>query len=144
VGTYESVAALVAVGGATALVLREAVTYGRPPREREQPAEKPVQQPAPQPAPAPPPRPVETPVAPPVPAARPVTQPVVTQPVLTQPVATLPPHGDGSILATLAATEHDEQSALRRVGALVVLLGLTLFAALGLGLLIYSGVSALK
>ena len=105
-GSYDSVAALAAVGTATAVVLRHTVTYGRPPAAKEK---------APRP-PAPPP--------PPPPPQRSLVE-------------------DGSILAALAATEHDEHSVVRRVGALVVLLGITLLAAAGLGLLIYRSVSGL-
>lgn len=115
-GSYDSVAALVAVAAATAVVLRHTVTYDRPPAEKAPPPPKKAKEPK-----RPAPRRSERPVAP--------------GPSLVE---------DGSILAALAATEHDEHPLVRRVGALVVLLGLTVLTAVGLGLLIYRSVSGLK
>lgn len=47
-------------------------------------------------------------------------------------------------LATLAPTESDDHNVVRRVGALVVLLAVTLTASALLGAAIYRGVTTLK
>ena len=71
----------------------------------------------------------------PVPVERVAPVPVIPVPVVE--------HHDGSMLGSLAATEHDEHTALRRVGALLVLLALTLVTAALVGAGIYRVVSAL-
>lgn len=79
------------------------------------------------------------------PAAPPVAPPPVPAPVRApepQPVPLPPAVTDGSMLAGLL-TEHDERSALRRAGALAVLLTLTLLTAAGVYAVIYRTVSGL-
>lgn len=140
-GTYDSVAALLAVAASTGVVLRHVASHDRPapPAETagrtERAAGRPVQPPAQvaQPPVQPAPRPAQ-------PAQRPAERAVVTAPVVPAP----PLVEDGSILAALAATERDEHSVVRRLGAVLVLLAITLLTAVAVGLLIYKGVSAFK
>ena len=105
------VVAMVAVVIATAVVLRDIVTYGRPPR----------------------------PATPKAPKARPAPAVPVAPVVVAEPVV-----DDGSILSGLASVEHDESSSLRRLGAAIALLTITLVTAGALGGLIYRAVAGLK
>lgn len=73
----------------------------------------------------------DRPAVPDVPAPRPVHH---TAPVLET----------GSMLAGLTATEADEHSVVRRVGALVALLVIVFLTAAAVGVGIYRGVSAFK
>lgn len=90
----------------------------------------------PEPEPVPDPKPVAEPE--PEPEPEPVT-PVAAERVRErEPAVTYT-----SMLAGLSSTETEEHSALRRIGALVVLLALTLLVAAGIAALIYRVVSAL-
>lgn len=90
--------------------------------------------------------PVEAAVAAPGPVVvpEPVREPVREQ--VTEVIRVREPvreqHRD-SVLASLAHTETDERSVLRRIGALIVLLTLTLVTAALVGAGIYRAVSAL-
>ena len=95
--------AVAAVGAVVWVVLRDVMSYDRPP---------------------PVPRPV-------VAVERTVVEPVVEP-------------DDGSILSGLTSIEHDERSPLRRVGAALVLLTLTLVTAGLVGAGIYRAVAGLK
>jgi hypothetical protein len=79
---------------------------------------------------------------PPVIAKPPESRPLVLETPPAAPLVLEPP--DGSMLAALGTVEHDDQNPLRRVGAAVVLLMLTLLAAGAVGFGIYRGVSGLK
>jgi hypothetical protein len=127
-GAASALGAVAAVAGATGVVLRDVVAYDRPP------------------APPRPPRPVREPAPPVV-----VREPEPPAVVVREPVAPVVAHHehderhhDGSMLAGLATVEHDEHSALRRAGALAVLLTVTLTVAAALGAGIYRLVSGLK
>jgi hypothetical protein len=128
--------ALLAVAGSCWMVLADVAAYDRPP------------------APAPParearPAPTSEPLTIPATPAAPLVverPPVVERPLVAPPVERplVAEHADGSMLAALGTVEHDDHSPLRRVGAAVVLLALTLLAAGAVGFGIYRGVSGLK
>lgn len=145
--SVDAVLTLVAVAASTGLVLRDVAAA-------ERPAGGP---PAPDDPPAPAPELTLTPVlgvgvvpvAAPVDVAATVPVEVEPEPVRErEPVREPPPRhvpvvAEASMLATLTATEHDERSAVRRVGALAVLLTLTLLTAAGVYAVIYKTVSGL-
>jgi hypothetical protein len=114
----DAVAALAAVAVVMWVVLRDIVAYDRPARP---PATEP-------PAPPAPPAPV---VAPPPPVVAPLPPPVVEV-------------DETSILSGLTSVEHDERSPLRRVGAAVMLLTLTLVTAGLVGAGIYRAITGLN
>jgi hypothetical protein len=122
--------ALLAVAGSCWVVLADVAAYDRPPAP-----------PAPEPAREPVSEPVREPVREPAPEPEPVRD-LPTAPVHV-PVP-VPLAAEGSMLAALGTVEHDDHSPLRRVGAAVVLLALTLLAAGAVGFGIYRGVSGLK
>jgi hypothetical protein len=137
----EAVLLLVAVGLAAALVLRDIAAYERPPREK--PA-KPVKA-------AKPAKPVKAAKPPRERAPERVREPAgggnvrVSEParVAHGGVAYAEPRAyDGSMLGAIAATEHDEHSAARRVLAALVLLTLTLLTAGLVGAGIYRGLQS--
>jgi hypothetical protein len=118
VGPAVALLALLATAAACGVVLRDIAAYGRPPAP---------------PKPPPSPRVIER-----VARVEPVTEPLV---VVAQ---TEHVEHAGSMLAALGSVEHDEHSPLRRVGAAVMLLALTLLAAGAVGFGIYRGVSGLR
>jgi len=126
----EAVLLLVAVGLAAALVLRDIAAYERPPREKRA-------------KPARPERPAK-----PAKQARPAREPARGGNVRLAgadgaTVAFAEPRTyDGSMLGAIAATEHDEHSAARRVLAALVLLTLTLLTAGLVGAVIYRGLQS--
>ena len=142
-----AVVAFAAVTAPVALVLRDIAAYDRPSVVEDPPvADKapelvvapvlgvgrlPLAEPVPVAVTVPPlePEPVREPVRPPV------REPIVVRSADVQ--------RHDSVLAALGPTETDEHSVLRRVGALVVLLTLTLLTAALVGAGIYRLVSAL-
>jgi hypothetical protein len=126
VDALAAVVSLAAITGPSVLVLRDVAAFGRPAVVQERPA--PVAAVAP---------PV---VAPPVVVREP--EPVREQVTEVIRVSEREQQRD-SVLASLTHTETDDHSALRRVGALLVLLTLTLLTAALVGAGIYRVVSAL-
>lgn len=129
--------ALLAVAGSCWVVLADVAAYDRPPapvREKERAAGTAAAAPVTQQ--------LTIPAGPAAPLV--VERPHVVEPPHVVERPHVAEHAEGSMLAALGTVEHDDHSTLRRVGAAVVLLALTLLAAGVVGFGIYRGVSGLK
>jgi hypothetical protein len=149
VGAIGLAVAVLAVLGAAVLVLRDIAAYDRPAAPAVAPGVPELAEVAPPLTVAPVLGVGRLPVAEPVPVAAAVpvvaepVRPVVTPPLVVRSAPVQPYDTHDSVLAGLAQTEHDERSPLRRVGALAVLLTLTLLTAALVGAGIYRMVSKL-
>lgn len=124
-----AVASVAAIGAVAFVVLRDLVSFDRPPAPA-QPVGAPVREPLREP--------VAEPVREPEPVAAAIPAATARPPVAVADAA------EASLLEDLSATEADDRSALRRVGAALVLFALVLLAATVVGAGTYRLVTSLK